>query len=117
VKQLRLRQSSHQRNADRHLTGLPKALSDSRALFAARVIFQIIVHHRTAHECTHEKSFGELQEGLPISPRVHFVLVERTRVTTSTPKRPAFPHAMVSFALPGDRRGIARPRGQAIALE
>src|SRR5229473_3217220 len=28
-------------------------------------------------------------------PRVHFVLVERTRVTTSTPERPAFPHAMV----------------------
>src|SRR6266849_9878369 len=31
-------------------------------------------------------------------PRVHFVLVERTRVTTSTPERPAFPHAMVLTA-------------------
>ena len=39
-------------------------------------------------------------------PRVHFVLVERTRVTTSTPESPAFPHAMVltvSFVLSGDR--------------
>jgi len=35
--------------------------------------------------------------GCPLhpQPRVHFVLVERTRVTTSTPERPAFPHAMV----------------------
>jgi hypothetical protein len=35
--------------------------------------------------------------GCPLHPRsrVHFVLVERTRVTTSTPERPAFPHAMV----------------------
>src|SRR6266852_6113374 len=42
--------------------------------------------------------------GCPLhpQPRVHFVVVERTRVTTSTPKRPAFPHAMVltvSFVL------------------
>src|SRR5713226_4606987 len=42
--------------------------------------------------------------GCPLhpQPRVHFVLVERTRVTTSTPERPAFPHAMVltvSFVL------------------
>jgi hypothetical protein len=29
---------------------------------------------------------------------VHFVVVERTRVTTSTPERPAFPHAMVLTA-------------------
>src|SRR3981081_4867986 len=28
-------------------------------------------------------------------PRVHFALVESTRVTTSTPEHPAFPHAMV----------------------
>ncbi len=35
--------------------------------------------------------------GCPLHPRsrVPFVLVERTRVTTSTPERPAFPHAMV----------------------
>jgi hypothetical protein len=35
--------------------------------------------------------------GCPLHPRprAHFVLVERTRVTTSTPERPAFPHAMV----------------------
>src|SRR6266403_1315455 len=35
-------------------------------------------------------------------PRVHFVVVERTRVTTSTRNHPAFPHAMVltvSFVL------------------
>src|SRR5882757_1452427 len=31
-------------------------------------------------------------------PRVHFALVERTRVTTSTPEHPAFPHAMVLTA-------------------
>src|SRR5229473_4069237 len=38
--------------------------------------------------------------GCPLHPRprVHFVLVERTRVTTSTPERPAFPHAMVLTA-------------------
>src|ERR1700730_14859116 len=30
--------------------------------------------------------------------RVQIVLVERTRVTTSTPERPAFPHAMVLTA-------------------
>src|SRR6266849_908859 len=38
--------------------------------------------------------------GCPLhpQPRVHFVLVERTRVTTSTPERPAFPHAMVLTA-------------------
>src|ERR1700738_1886306 len=38
--------------------------------------------------------------GCPLPPRsrVHFVLVERTRVTTSTPERPAFPHAMVLTA-------------------
>src|SRR6266404_7129113 len=42
--------------------------------------------------------------GCPLhpQPRVHLVVVERTRVTTSTPERPAFPHAMVltvSFVL------------------
>src|SRR5713226_5768081 len=42
--------------------------------------------------------------GCPLHPRsrVHLVVVERTRITTSTPERPAFPHAMVltvSFAL------------------
>ena len=42
--------------------------------------------------------------GCPLHPRprVHLVLVERTRETTSTPERPAFPHAMVltgSFVL------------------
>src|ERR1700730_17409338 len=31
-------------------------------------------------------------------PRVHFALVESTRVTTSTPEHPAFPHAMVLTA-------------------
>jgi len=38
--------------------------------------------------------------GCPLhpQPRVHFVLVESTRVTTSTPERPAFPHAMVLTA-------------------
>src|SRR5713101_6408539 len=38
--------------------------------------------------------------GCPLHPRprVHFVLVESTRVTTSTPERPAFPHAMVLTA-------------------
>jgi hypothetical protein len=38
--------------------------------------------------------------GCPLHPRsrVHFVLVERTRVTTSTPEHPAFPHAMVLTA-------------------
>src|ERR1700716_3237655 len=38
--------------------------------------------------------------GCPLHPRsrVHFVSVERTRVTTSTPERPAFPHAMVLTA-------------------
>src|SRR5229473_5343632 len=38
--------------------------------------------------------------GCPLHPRsrVHFVLVERTRATTSTPERPAFPHAMVLTA-------------------
>jgi len=48
--------------------------------------------------------------GCPLHPRprVHFVLVERTRVTTSTPERPAFPHAMVL------RRGLdtKMPDGQ-----
>src|SRR6266436_4609178 len=41
--------------------------------------------------------------GCPLHPRprVHFVLVERTRVTTSTPERPAFPHAMVLTAYVG----------------
>src|SRR6266436_8993627 len=41
--------------------------------------------------------------GCPLhpQPRVHFVLVERTRVTTSTPERPAFPHAMVLTAYVG----------------
>jgi hypothetical protein len=29
---------------------------------------------------------------------VHFALVERTRVTTSTPEHPTFPHAMVLTA-------------------
>src|SRR4030081_3482326 len=42
--------------------------------------------------------------GCPLHPRprVHFVVVERTRVTTSTPEHPTFPHAMVltvSFVL------------------
>src|SRR5216684_2487692 len=38
--------------------------------------------------------------GCPLHPRsrVHLVVVERTRVTTSTPERPAFPHAMVLTA-------------------
>jgi hypothetical protein len=38
--------------------------------------------------------------GCPLhpQPRAHFVLVERTRVTTGTPERPAFPHAMVLTA-------------------
>src|ERR1700704_6145993 len=38
--------------------------------------------------------------GCPLHPRprVHFALVERTRVTTSTPEHPAFPHAMVLTA-------------------
>src|SRR6266568_6731934 len=39
-------------------------------------------------------------------PRVHFVVVERTRVTTSTPESPGIPRAMVYGlfrALPGDR--------------
>src|SRR6195256_83735 len=38
--------------------------------------------------------------GCPLHPRprVHFVLVESTRVTTSTPEQPAFPHAMVLTA-------------------
>src|SRR3979490_27198 len=38
--------------------------------------------------------------GCPLHPRprVHFVLVETTRVTTSTPEHPAFPHAMVLTA-------------------
>src|SRR5712672_3982262 len=38
--------------------------------------------------------------GCPLHPRprVHFVLVKSTRVTTSTPERPAFPHAMVLTA-------------------
>ncbi len=31
-------------------------------------------------------------------PRVHFALIESTRVTTSTPEHPAFPHAMVLTA-------------------
>src|SRR3979490_2153246 len=37
--------------------------------------------------------------GCPLHPRprVHFALVESTRVTTSTPEHPAFPHAMVFF--------------------
>src|SRR6202048_1239123 len=41
--------------------------------------------------------------GCPLhpQPRVPFVLVERTRVTTSTPERPAFPHAMVLTAYVG----------------
>jgi len=41
--------------------------------------------------------------GCPLHPRprVHFVLIERTRVTTSTPERPAFPHAMVLTAYVG----------------
>src|SRR5258708_10919638 len=38
--------------------------------------------------------------GCPLHPRprVHFGLVKSTRVTTSTPERPAFPHAMVLTA-------------------
>src|SRR5882757_2266883 len=38
--------------------------------------------------------------GCPLHPRprVHFALVERTRVTTSTPEHPTFPHAMVLTA-------------------
>jgi len=38
--------------------------------------------------------------GCPLhpQPRVHFVVVESTRATTSTPERPAFPHAMVLTA-------------------
>src|SRR3982075_4370006 len=38
--------------------------------------------------------------GCPLHPRsrVHFVSVERTRVTTSTPERPTFPHAMALTA-------------------
>src|SRR5258708_29602066 len=38
--------------------------------------------------------------GCPLhpQPRAHFVLVKSTRVTTSTPERPAFPHAMVLTA-------------------
>src|SRR6267143_1775889 len=38
--------------------------------------------------------------GCPLhpQPRVHLVLVESTRATTSTPERPAFPHAMVLTA-------------------
>src|SRR6266700_1334119 len=43
-------------------------------------------------------------------PRVHFVVVERTRVTTSTPESPGIPRAMVYGlfrALPGDRAFLA----------
>jgi hypothetical protein len=51
-----------------------------------------------------DESFAPMEgvgnAGCPLHPRprVHFVLVERTRVTTSTPERPAFPHAMVLTA-------------------
>jgi hypothetical protein len=45
-----------------------------------------------------KKGVGNAGCPLHPRPRVHFVLVESTRVTTSTPERPAFPHAMVLTA-------------------
>src|SRR6267378_2640006 len=43
------------------------------------------------------RSEGAGNAGCPLHPRprVHFVVVERTRVTTSTPESPGIPRAMV----------------------
>src|SRR5216683_6850585 len=53
------------------------------------------------------RSEGAGNAGRPMRPRprVHFVVVERTRVTTSTPESPGIPRAMVYGlfrALPGE---------------
>jgi hypothetical protein len=55
---------------------------------------------RPSHAFISRPFEGVGNAGCPLHPRsrVHFVLVERTRVTTSTPERPAFPHAMVLTA-------------------
>jgi hypothetical protein len=52
---------------------------------------------RPSHAFISRPFEGVGNAGCPLHPRsrVHFVLVERTRLTTSTPERPAFPHAMV----------------------
>jgi hypothetical protein len=58
---------------------------------------------RPSHAFIFRPIEGVGNAGCPLHPRprVHFVLVERTRVTTSTPERPAFPHAMVLTAYVG----------------
>src|SRR3984893_3739157 len=85
-----------------------------RLVVKQRKQFQIRLHDLTA-PCARalQKSSAPLEgvgnAGCPLHPRprVHFVVVERTRVTTSTPESPGIP-ARNGFnslcrALPGDR--------------
>ena len=85
-----------------------------RLMVKQRKQFQIRVHDLAA-PCARalQKSSAPLEgvgnAGCPLHPRprVHFVLVERTRVTTSTPESPGIPARngfnSVCRALPGDR--------------
>ena len=52
--------------------------------------------------------------GCPLHPRprVHLVVVERTRVTTSTPESPGIPHALCFFKGASFMYNSGAPRGE-----
>src|ERR1700681_3044661 len=80
-------------------SGSLRSRNDVKSSFQTRVRDLAVRCARGLHG-----SFAPLEgvgnAGCPLHPRsrVPFVLVERTRATTSTPERPAFPHAMVLTA-------------------